>query len=62
MQRTSHRPLPFGVIQPAEKALYAGISLIAVGLIISGLWLNIPAMLFIALGAAIYIFVYTLWL
>ena len=62
MRRTSHRPLPSGVIKPAEKTLYLGISLIAVGLIISSLWLNITATLFIALGAVIYIFIYTLWL
>lgn len=62
MQRTSHRPLPIGAIKPAAKALYAGISLIATGLVISALWLNLIAALFIALGAAIYIFIYTLWL
>ncbi len=62
MRRTSHRPLPIGAIKPAEKALYTGISLIATGLVISALWLNIVAVLFIALGATIYIFVYTLWL
>ncbi len=62
MQRTSHRPLPIGAIKPAEKALYVGISLIGIGLFISALWLSLPATLFIALGAAIYIFIYTLWL
>ncbi len=62
MQRTSRRPLPFGIIQPAEKALYAGILLVITGLIISVVLLNLLATLFIALGAAIYIFVYTMWL
>ena len=31
MHRTSRRPLPFGIIQPAEKALYAGILLVITG-------------------------------
>ena len=62
MQRTSHRPLPLGVIQPAERALYAGVSLTLTGLLIAALWLNLMATLFIALGAGAYIFVYTLWL
>ena len=62
MQRTSQRPLPFGRIKPAEKALYTGILLVVIGLIISAVWLNLLTTLFIALGAAIYIFVYTMWL
>ncbi len=62
MQRTSRRPLPFGRIEPAEKALYAGIFLVITGLIISVVWLNLLTTLFITLGAAIYIFVYTMWL
>ncbi len=62
MYRTSCRPLPLGRIKPAEKALYAGILLAIIGLIISAVWLNLLATLFIALGAAVYIFVYTMWL
>ncbi len=62
MYRTSCRPLPLGRIKPAEKALYAGILLVIIGLIISAVWLNLLATLFIALGAAVYIFVYTMWL
>ena len=62
MQRTSRRPLPFGRIKPAEKALYAGIFLVIVGLIVSAVWLKLLTTLFIALGASIYIFVYTMWL
>jgi protoheme IX farnesyltransferase len=62
MYRTSRRPLPLGRIRPAEKALYAGILLAIIGLIISAVWLNLLATLFIALGAAVYIFVYTMWL
>ncbi len=62
MHRTSRRPLPFGVIEPVEKALYAGIFLVIIGLIVSTVWLSLLATLFIALGATIYIFVYTMWL
>lgn len=62
MHRTCGRPLPLGIIKPAEKALYAGIFLVAIGLIISAVWLNLFVTLFIASGAAIYIFFYTMWL
>ena len=62
MQRTSQRPLPFGRIKPVEKALYAGILLVIIGLIITAVWLNLLTTLFIALGTVIYIFVYTMWL
>ncbi len=62
MRRTSQRPLALGIIKPSEKALYAGIFLVIIGLIISGVWLSILTTLFIASGAAIYAFVYTMWL
>ena len=62
MHRTSRRPLPFGIIEPAEKALYTGVALIIIGLLISVVWLNLLTTLFITSGAAIYIFVYTMWL
>ncbi len=62
MHRTSRRSLPFGVIQPAEKALYVGILLVIGGLTVSVVWLNLMATLFIGSGAVIYIFVYTIWL
>ena len=62
MHRTCRRPLPLGIIKPAEKALYAGIFLVIIGLIISAVWVNIVVTLFIASGAAIYIIVYTMWL
>lgn len=62
MYRTSRRPLPLGLIEPAEKALYVGIFLVALGLLISVVWLNLLVTLFISSGAAIYIFVYTMWL
>ncbi len=62
MRRTSRRPLALGIIKPAEKALYSGIFLVIIGIIISGVWLSILATLFIVSGAAIYAFVYTMWL
>ncbi|MFQ5925285.1 MAG: heme o synthase [Dehalococcoidia bacterium] len=62
MQRTSRRPLPSGRIKPAKKALYIGIFLVILGLIIAVVGLNLMTTLFIALGATIYIFIYTMWL
>ena len=62
MHRTCRRPLPMGIIKPAEKALFAGVFLVALGLIISAVWVNIAVTLFIASGSAIYIIVYTMWL
>ncbi len=62
MPRTSRRALPAGRIWPPEKAALAGLALIALGLAVSVAWLNLVTMLFIAFGAAIYIFVYTMWL
>ncbi len=62
MRRTRHRPLPMNRIAPPERALWAGVFLIVVGLAISVAWLSPLTTLFIALGAAIYIPVYTMWL
>lgn len=62
MARTARRPLPSGRISPPEKVLYVGGVLTALGLILSAAWLNWLATLFMASGAGIYIFVYTLWL
>ncbi len=62
MQRTRHRPLPMNRIAPPENALRAGLFLIVVGLAISIAWLSLLTTLFIALGVAIYIPVYTMWL
>ena len=62
MLRTSRRALPAGRIRPPEKAALAGLALIGLGLATSVAWLNIATTLFITLGAAIYIFVYTMWL
>lgn len=62
MRRTSRRPIPLGLIEPTEKAVYVGIPLIIIGLIISAVGLNLLTTLFIALGATIYVLVYTMWL
>lgn len=62
MHRTSQRPLPLGRIKPAEKAWHTGILFVIIGLIISMIGLNLLTTLFIALGAVIYILVYTMWL
>jgi len=62
MPRTSKRPIPIGFINPPEKALWFGISLLGLGLIFSALVLPLLATVFIALGALTYVVVYTLWL
>ncbi len=62
MHRTSQRPLPLGSIKPAEKARNAGMFLVIIGMIMAAVGLNLLTTLFIALGAAIYILVYTRWL
>ena len=62
MSRTRTRPIPAGEIFPAIKALYLGIILVAVSLLASGLLINWLTSFFIALGAAFYVLVYTIWL
>lgn len=60
MDRTKNRPVPKGEVSPT-RVLYFGVALIAVSLVLS-LSLNLLAALFIFLGAAVYVLVYTLWL
>ncbi len=62
MRRTRNRPLPAQRIVPPNRALGLAVSLMAVGIVISYLTLTLYATFFIALGALIYIPVYTLWL
>ncbi len=62
MSRTSRRPLPSGRIHPPEKALVFGIALLSSSLIASIIFFNILTAVFVGLGAAIYLLVYTLWL
>jgi protoheme IX farnesyltransferase len=62
MRRTSKRPLPSGKIEPPSHALVFGLSLVASGILLAFLTVNYAATLFIALGAFVYVPVYTLWL
>jgi protoheme IX farnesyltransferase len=61
MKRTMTRPLPSKSI-PRANALAFAVSLLALGILIAYLTLNVYATLFIALGAIVYVPVYTLWL
>jgi protoheme IX farnesyltransferase len=62
MRRTQNRPLPAKRIIPPARALFMGLSLIALGLVVALLTINLIATFFMALGAVIYVPVYTLWL
>ena len=62
MKRTMGRPLPSGRIVPPRNALALGLSLVALGLIVASLTLNVLGTFFIALGAFVYVPVYTLFL
>jgi len=62
MKRTMARPLPSGKIVPPHQALALGLGLVALGLIVAFLTVNIVATSFIALGAFVYVPVYTVFL
>lgn len=62
MKRTRSRPLPSGRILPISHALYVGLGLLAAGIILAGITLNLLSTFFIALGAFVYVPVYTLFL
>jgi len=62
MKRTMGRPLPSGRIVPPRNALALGLGLVALGVIVASLTLNVLGTFFIALGAFIYVPVYTLFL
>lgn len=62
MKRTMGRPLPSGKIVPASHALYLGLGLLALGVVVAFLTLNYTATFFIGLGAFVYVPVYTLFL
>ena len=61
MGRTSWRPIPQGEVSPI-RALLFGVGLIAVGAVISAVFLPLLAGLFIVLGAAVYVLFYTKYL
>ena len=62
MKRTRNRPLPSLRIVPASHALVLGSSLLALGIMVALLTVNLTASFFIALGAFVYVPVYTLLL
>jgi protoheme IX farnesyltransferase len=62
MKRTRNRPLPAGRLLPPTNALYFGLGLLTMGVIVALLTLNLVATLFIALGAFVYVPVYTIFL
>jgi heme o synthase len=60
MKRTMGRPLPSGRIVPASHALLLGLGLLAAGVAMAYFTLNVLGTFFIALGAFVYVPVYTL--
>ncbi len=59
MKRTRNRPLPAGRIVPPRHALYLGLGLIAAGVVVAALTVDATAVFFIALGAFVYVPIYT---
>jgi protoheme IX farnesyltransferase len=59
MKRTRNRPLPAMRVVPPSQALVLGLGLLAAGIGVALLTLNILATFFIALGAIIYVPIYT---
>jgi len=62
MKRTKSRPLPSQRIVPPSHALVLGVVLVVAGVALALLTVNPLAASFIALGAFVYVPVYTLWL
>src|SRR5437773_3442224 len=62
MHRTRTRPLPERRIEPPAHALEFGLGLVAVGLVVAAVGLNLLTAAMIGLGFAIYIGVYTVGL
>jgi len=61
MERTRHRPIPAGRVEPAE-ALAFGVTLSLFSVMMMGLAVNWMAAGLLALANGFYIFVYTMWL
>ena len=62
MKRTMNRPLPAKRIVPPSHALSLGLALVVAGVLVAFLTLNLIATFFIALGAFVYVPVYTMFL
>ncbi|MBI3840673.1 MAG: protoheme IX farnesyltransferase [Thaumarchaeota archaeon] len=62
MKRTMNRPLPSRRIVPASHALGLGLGLVGAGVLVALLTLNLAATFFIALGAVVYVPIYTVFL
>lgn len=62
MKRTMNRPLPAKRIVPPSHALVLGLGLVAAGVVVASFTLSILATFFIALGAFVYVPVYTVFL
>jgi len=62
MKRTMGRPLPSGRIVPASHAFALGLGLVIAGVLVAAATVNILGTFFIALGAVVYVPIYTLFL
>ncbi len=62
MKRTKARPLPSRRVVPTVRALFFGLALLALGLVAAALTINLVATSLIALGAFVYVPVYTVFL
>ncbi len=60
MNRTKHRPIPAGLINPSWKALVWGIVSVAFGVILAQIFLNTLSAIMMLLGAIWYVFGYTI--
>jgi heme o synthase len=61
MQRTRHRPIPSGRVEP-QSALEFGVALAVASVMVMGLAVNWAAAGLLALAIVFYVFVYTIWL
>lgn len=62
MKRTRRRPIPSGRIIPAAHALYFGLVLSVVGVLVAAFFLNLVSAFFVGFGAVFYVLIYTLLL